>query len=184
MRYVAADPELAIGSPRNSIENGPLVSGRKLWSQMKVQEEAMIIVRSTVIATSAWVLVALAGCATTHSNMRTSAGRLERSADTFARETRAYFRDAPEFAGQAHDFRETVDRAGDRDVILAYEQLWRSYYALRHEVERSDSRQAQVDLKPVTQAFRDVVRDIPGYADADPAIYARGGFQHDQYYDP
>ena len=53
-----------------------------------------------------------------------------------------------------------VDRAGDRDVILAYEQLWRSYQALRYEVERSDSRQAQVDLMPATQAFRDVVRDI------------------------
>jgi hypothetical protein len=144
----------------------------------------MIVVRSSVIVTSALVLVALASCATTHSNMMTSVGRLERSADAFASDTRGYFRDAPEFADQAHDFRETVDRAGDREVILAYEQLWRSYQALRHEVERSDSRQAQVDLKPVTRAFRDVVRDISGYADADSALYARGGYQHDPYYDP
>jgi hypothetical protein len=116
--------------------------------------------------------------------MMTSAGRLERRADAFASDTRGYFRDAPEFADQAHDFRETVDRAGDRDVILAYEQLWRTYQVLRHEVERSDSPQARVDLKSVTEAFRDVVRDIRGYADADSALYARGGYQHDPYYDP
>jgi hypothetical protein len=39
-------------------------------------------------------------------------------------------------------------------------------------------------LKPVTRAFRDVVRGISGYADADSALYARGGYQHDPYYDP
>jgi hypothetical protein len=116
--------------------------------------------------------------------MMTSAGRLERSADAFAGYTRGNFRDARELSDQAHDFRETVDRAGDREVISAYEQLWRSYQALRHEVERSDSRQAQVDFKSVTSAFRDVVRDMSGYADADSALYARGGYQHDPYYDP
>jgi hypothetical protein len=143
--------------------------------------ETMLIVRSNVLARSALVLLALAGCAT-NSNLATSAGRLERSADAFARDTRGYFRDAPEFADQAHGFRETVERAGDREVVLAYEQLWRSYQVLRHEVERSDNR--QVDLNPVKQAFRDVVRDITWYADADTALYARGGFQHDPYYDP
>jgi hypothetical protein len=143
--------------------------------------------RSSVIVTSALVLVvlvvlvALAGCAT-NSNMAASAGRLERSADAFAHDTHGYFRDAPAFADQAHDFRETVERAGDRAIILAYEQLWRSYQVLRHEVERSDNR--DVDLNPVRQAFRDVVRDISWYADADTALYARGGFQHDPYYDP
>jgi hypothetical protein len=116
--------------------------------------------------------------------MMISAGRLERIADAFANDARGYFRDAPEFADQSHDFRETVGRAGDRDVILAYEQLWRTYQALRQEVERSDSRQAEVDLKPVTRAFRDVVRDMRGYVDADSALYARGGYQHDPYYDP
>ena len=149
-----------------------------------LQEAPMIFVRSSVVVTSALVLLTLGSCATTHNNMMTSAGRLERSADAFAGYTRGDFPDAREFADQAHDFRETVDRAGDREVILAYEQLWRSYQALRHEVERSDSRQAQVDLKSVTRAFRDVVRDISGYADADSALYARGGYQHDPYYDP
>jgi hypothetical protein len=156
-----------------------------------MNEEAMIVLRSSVIATSALVLVVLTSCATTHSNMMASAGRLERSAGAFASDTRGYFRDAAEFADQAHEFRETVDQAGDREVILAYEQLWRSYQALHHEVqalhhevERLDSRQAQIDFKPVTQAFGDVVRDMSGYADADSALYARGGYQHDPYYDP
>jgi hypothetical protein len=144
----------------------------------------MIVVRSSVIVMSALVLVALASCATMHNNMMTSAGRLERSADAFASDTRGNFRDAREFADQAHAFGETVDRAGDREVVLAYEQLWRSYQALRHEVERSDNRHAQVDLKSVTWAFRDVVREMSGYADADSALYARGGYQHDPYYDP
>jgi isopenicillin N synthase-like dioxygenase len=144
----------------------------------------MIFVRSSVIVTSALVLVTLASCATTHSNMMTSADTLEHSADAFAGDKRGYFRHAREFAEQAHDFRETIDRAGDREVILAYEQLWRNYQALRHEVERSDSEQVQADWKSVTRAFRDVVRDMTGYADADSALYARGGFQHDPYYDP
>jgi hypothetical protein len=140
--------------------------------------------KSNVVATSALVLLTLASCATTRTQMMTSAGRLERRADAFASDTRGYFRDAPEFADQAHYFRETVDRAGDREVILAYEHLWRTYQVLRHEVERSDSAQARVDLKSVTEAFRDVVRDIRGYADADSALYARGGYQHDPYYEP
>jgi hypothetical protein len=28
------------------------------------------------------------------------------------------------------------------------------------------------------------VRDMSGYVDADSALYARGGYQHDPYYDP
>jgi hypothetical protein len=133
-------------------------------------------------ATSALVLVALASCATTQSNMMASVDRLERSADEFDTDTHGYFRNAAEFADQAHDFRATVDRAGDREVIVAYERLWRSYQALRQEVQGSDSPQAQVALKPVTQAFRGVVRGVSGYADS--AVYARGGYQHDPYYDP
>jgi hypothetical protein len=130
------------------------------------------------------VLVALAGCATTHSTMMRSANDLERSVDAFVSDTGRNFPDALEFANQAHHFLETVDCADDREVIRAYEHLWDRYHALRHEVERSGSRQAQVDFKPVTRAFVYLVRDIRGYADADSSVYARGGFQHDQYYDP
>lgn len=145
----------------------------------------MIVVKSSVSVALALALVTLAACVATNSdNMKKSAARLERGADAFARNTRGQFRDAPEFADHARDFRETLDHAGDREVVLAYEQLWRSYQSLRHEVKRSDSQQAQSDLQPVTEAFRDVVRRISGYADADNALYARGGYQHDPYYDP
>ena len=140
----------------------------------------MIDVRRNVIP----VLVALAGCATTHSAMMSSADDLERSTDAFVSDAGREFPDAREFANLEHHFLETVDRAGDREVISAYEHLWDAYHAIRHEVERSGSLQAQADFKPVTQAFIYVVRDIRAYADADSAVYARGGFQHDQYYDP
>jgi hypothetical protein len=143
-----------------------------------------IIVRSSVIATAAWVLVALAGCATTRSNTLTAAGRLQQSADAFDSDTRGEFPDSAAFADQAHYFRQTVDQAGDREVISVYEELWRRYHALRDEVNHSDSREARVALKPVTRAFRTVVTDMQGFADADPALLARGGFQFDPYYDP
>jgi hypothetical protein len=143
------------------------------------------------IAMAALVLGVLAGCATTHVPMMTSADRLERNAEAFANvtahesavtdPTTGYLSDARGFAHQAHDFRETVeDRAGDREVTLAFEHLWHSYHALRDEVDRSDSRQAQVGLKPVTQAFLRVEHEMAGYADS--ALYARGGYRYDPYY--
>jgi hypothetical protein len=114
--------------------------------------------------------------------MVTSAGKLERSADAFANDSGGYFRAAPEFADKVRDFREAVERSGDREVILNYEKLWRSYQALRREVERSDIPQLRVDFESVTSAFHNVVGYLNGYADN--AVYARGGYQHDPYYDP
>jgi len=139
----------------------------------------MIDIRLSAIA----LLVSLVGCATVRSSMMTSANQLGSSATAFVGDAGRQFPHAAEFAFQAHDFLETVDRAGDRQVILAYGQLWDAYQALREEVERSGSQQAQGDFKTVTQAFTYVARNIRGYADADSALYARGGFQHDPYYD-
>ena len=139
----------------------------------------MIDIRLSAIA----LLVSLVGCATVRSSMMTSANKLGSSATAFVGDAGRQFPHAAEFAFQAHDFLETVDRAGDRQVILAYGQLWDAYQALREEVERSGSQQAQGDFKTVTQAFTYVARNIRGYADADSALYARGGFQHDPYYD-
>ncbi|SRR5581483_391933 len=130
------------------------------------------------------VFVTLVGCATVHSSMMTSANKLGSSAYAFVGDAGRQFPHATEFAWQVQHFLQTVDRAGDRQVILAYEQLWDAYHALREEVEHSGSQHAQVDFKPVTQAFTHVARDIHWYADADSSIYARGGFQHDPYYDP
>jgi hypothetical protein len=77
----------------------------------------------------------------------------------------------------------TADQAGDREVISAYERLWDKYQVLRDEVERSHSPGAHVDFKAVSEAFTDVAHDVREYSDADGSIYARGGFQHDPYYD-
>jgi len=122
-----------------------------------------------------------------------AADRLERNADAFDTHTRyepdptssaaGDFRDARDFVELAHDFRQTVDSAGDREVIFAFEHLWRSYHALRDEVFRLPSRQARADLKPVTEAFVDVQRIVKnGYSYADSALYASGGYQFDPYY--
>ena len=129
-------------------------------------------------------LVTLAGCATVHGNMTTSAGNLAACATAFALEAGQQLPEAAEFAGEAHDFVGTLDRAGDRKVILTYQRLWDAYHDLRDEVARSASLQARIDFKPVTRAFAEVALDARGYADADDALYARGGFQHDPYYDP
>ena len=129
-------------------------------------------------------LVIVAGCATVHGSMLTSAGKLESSADAFVGEAGQQIPHAADFAGEAHHFVETVHRAGDLQVIRTYERLWDAYHDLRDAVERSGSRRAQIDFKPVTRAFTDVALDIRGYADADSSLYARGGFQHDPYYDP
>jgi chromosome segregation ATPase len=151
----------------------------------------MIVARNIAFTTVGLVLVALTGCATTHGNLTSSADRLERNTQALSQDARegraadhsttAYSRDARELADQAHDFRRTVAdrRADDRDVKAAFEQLSRSYHALRDEVDRSDAREAQVDLKPVTEAYLDVEREMGGYPDSH--RYARDSDTRDRY---
>jgi hypothetical protein len=45
-------------------------------------------------------------------------------------------------------------------VKESFERLSRSYHALCDEVERSDSREARIDLKPVTKSYLDVEREM------------------------
>jgi hypothetical protein len=153
----------------------------------------MAVVRSIVIATLWLVLVPLASCATTHGRLIGAADRLERNADAFDSDTpyeldptysaTGYFRATREFVEQVRDFRQTVDSAGDQEVIFAFEHLWRSYHALRDEVDRLHSRQTRADLKRVTEAFVDVQRIVKnGYSYADSALYPSGGYQFDPYY--
>jgi hypothetical protein len=149
-------------------------------------------VRILAIATLWLVLVPLSSCATTQDRMIRAADRLARTADAFDSNTReldpthsgtGYFWSAREFVGRAHDFRQTVDTAGDQEVILAFEHLWRSYHALRDEVDRLRSRHARAALSSVTEAFVDVQRIVKnGYSYADTALYASGGYQFDPYY--
>jgi hypothetical protein len=130
-------------------------------------------------------LIALAGCATTHGSLTSSADRLERSADVLARDSSgdsySYSREARELADQSHDFRRTVTdrRADDRDVKDAFDALSRDYHALRDRVDRANSHQASLDLRPVTEAYLDIEREVGTDRDGRYAEDRRSS--HDRY---
>jgi septation ring formation regulator EzrA len=135
-----------------------------------------------IVAMPVLVLAALASCATTHGNLASSADRLERNADALTRDTRytredygvasSYSRDARELAERTRDFRETLaDRnADERDVKAAFERVSQTYHRLRDDVDRADSHTAEIDLRPITEAYLDVEREMGGY---DRHRYAR-----------
>jgi hypothetical protein len=137
------------------------------------------------------MVMALAGCATTrHGGLDSSADRLDRNAQAFAQdseeaprgysENTSYTEDARDFADRAHQFHRTVedrDEGGgdvtDRDVKASFDELSRSYHALRDDVEKSEDPAARRDMQPVTQAYLDVEDNMGGaqapsrYSDAD-----------------
>jgi hypothetical protein len=123
--------------------------------------------------------IGLAGCATTQGNLTSSAERLERSAEELRADARddsangGYYRDAQQFAEEARDFRRALDdRDADRDDVQeAFRDLSGRYHALRDEVERTQDRDAEMDFKPVTEAYLDVEREMRRYGDHD--RYAR-----------
>jgi hypothetical protein len=122
--------------------------------------------------TALLMAMALSGCATTHGGLYSSADRLDRSAQAFAQdaeeaphgyaENTGYTEDAQDFAVQAHEFRRTVENRGADDVRASFDELSRSYHALRDDVERSGSRDASIDLHPVTEAYLDVEDNMGG----------------------
>jgi hypothetical protein len=153
---------------------------------------AVVAVRGVVIAMGMAVAL-LAGCTTTQTRTVTAAESLERSAEAFAAgtcyepsagcSTNRYLPAARAFADQAKRFGQTLQRAGDQEVVLAFERLWRSYHTLRDEVDRSPDRQARSELKSVTRTFIDVQRQVKNaYSYADPTVYASGGYTLDPYY--
>src|SRR5690349_20860200 len=129
----------------------------------------MAFARFSGVAAAIAMMAALGACATTHGGLRSSADRLERNADALARDSRfessGYSHDARELAAETHDFRRTVEdsHADRRDIDAAFAQVSNRYHALRDEVDRSDSRQAQLDFRPVTDAYLDVERAMGGY---------------------
>lgn len=147
----------------------------------------MMTARQVGWLTASMMAMALTGCATTHGGLDTSADRLDRNAQVFAQdsdeaprgytENTGYTADARDFADRAHEFHRAVageDRdADDRDVKDAFDELSRSYHALRDDVERSGDREARRDLHPVTQAYLDVEDSMGGarapsrYSDSD-----------------
>ncbi len=139
-----------------------------------------------IIALSALVAL-LAGCTTTHARASRAADGLEHSVEVFT--ARACYEPNPAcfaargFAEQTHEFRQTLDTVGDAEVVSAFKRVWRGYQALRGEIYRSDDRQFRPDLKPITQAFIDVQRNVRNrYSYADPALYANGAYFFDPYY--
>jgi hypothetical protein len=142
--------------------------------------------RSTLIIPLAALAAILSGCATSpHGNLPRSAERLDHNAEVLARDEHAgssYSREATEFADRAHDFRRAVEdsRTDRRDLDDSFASLSRSYHELRDDVDRADSREAQLDLKPVTEAYLDVEREMGGARAND--RYARDrDYDHDHY---
>lgn len=136
--------------------------------------------RSLLVIPAVALLAFMGGCASSpHGNLGRSADRLDDNATALARHdggryaSSNYSREADKFAKEAHDFNMAVkdSRADRRDLDRAFENLSQSYHALRDDVDRSDSREAQLDLKPVTEAYLDVEREMGGYKADD--RYAR-----------
>jgi hypothetical protein len=160
----------------------------------KVPEEAVVLVRALVIATLMFAVDLLVGCATTVNRTAASADRLQSAADAFAGLTcyepnaactsNSHLQVARGFSDEAHEFRKTLEGgASDRDVLLAYERLWRRYHTLRYEVSRLGDRALQTDWGRLTVAFADVQQHVKAwYSDADPALASRGGYLLDPYY--
>ena len=144
--------------------------------------------RSILVIPVVTLLGFMGGCATSsHGNLARSADRLEDNAVALARHDggrysgTSYSREADDFAQQSRDFNLAVrdSRADRRDLDTSFERLSRSYHALRDDVDRSDSREAQLDLKPVTEAYLDVEREMGGYKADD--RYARDRDRRDPY---
>jgi hypothetical protein len=133
----------------------------------------MIALRKLSWLIAALGALALSGCVSTGGSLTSAAERLERSADALQddadddRVSSDYSRDAQALAAEARDFRQAIEdrRADEDDVEEAFRDLSRRYHAVRDEVERSDSRDAELDLKPVTEAYLDVERAMSRYGD-------------------
>lgn len=138
--------------------------------------------RSHLLMVATVGLMALGGCATTGGNLTSSANRLERSAIALHDEARddgarsGFQRDARELAEEAREFRRTVeDRDSSRDDVRdAFGDVSKRYHAMRDEVERSRSREAESEFRPVTEAYLDVEREMRSRDDRrDRDRYAR-----------
>lgn len=128
----------------------------------------MSTLRNNLLIAATVGLMAVGGCATTGGSLSSSATRLERSANALQDEARedgersGYRSDARELAEEAREFRLTVEdrRASSEDVHEAFSDVSKRYHAMRDEIERSRSRDAERDFQPVTEAYLDVEREM------------------------
>jgi outer membrane murein-binding lipoprotein Lpp len=134
-----------------------------------------MMVSRTTLAAAGCALFLLAGCVSTRSNLADSADRLEHNAAALAQDTdrlpadrdypTGYTRDTEQLAEDARTFRHVADDrdSTDGDVKAAFRRVSRSYLVVRDDVDHSDSRAAREDLKPVTDAYLDLEREVGGY---------------------
>jgi hypothetical protein len=141
----------------------------------------MSAMRNNLLTLATVGLIAVGGCATTGGGLSSSASRLERS--TYALHDEAqdddarsgFQRDAQELAEEAREFRRVVeDRSSDDDDVSdAFNDVSRRYHAMRDEVDRSRSREAESEFAPVTEAYLDVEREMRSRDGKDRDRYAR-----------
>lgn len=128
----------------------------------------MSAIRNNLLIFATVGLMAVGGCATTGGSLTGSASRLEKTAYALQDEARddsarsGFQRDARELAEESRDFRRTVeDRSSSKeDVRDAFGDVSKRYHAMRDEVERSRSREAESEFRPVTEAYLDVEREM------------------------
>jgi coenzyme F420-reducing hydrogenase gamma subunit len=128
----------------------------------------MSTLRNNLLIAATVGLMAVGGCATTGGSLSSSATRLERNATALHDEAQdddarsGFQRDARDLAEEAREFRRTVeDRSSSKeDVREAFSDVSKRYHAMRDEVERSRSREAEREFQPVTEAYLDVEREM------------------------
>lgn len=128
----------------------------------------MSTLRNNLLMAATVGLMAVGGCATTGGSLSSSASRLERNAYALHDEAQdddarsGFQRDAGELAEEAGEFRRTVeDRSSSKeDVREAFSDVSKRYHAMRDEVDRSQSREAEQEFRPVTEAYLDVEREM------------------------
>ena len=133
----------------------------------------MSVARTVTSAFACCLLLGLAACATTaaRGGLVHSADRLQNNAEELSRDARdtdhpaGFVRDTQALADAAREFRRTVEdrSATDGDVRAAFDRVSRDYHAVRDDVEHADSREARIDLHPVTQAYLDIESLMRGY---------------------
>ena len=128
----------------------------------------MSAIRNNFLICATVGLMAVGGCATTGGSLSSSASRLERSAYALHEEAQeedarsGFQRDARELAEEAREFRQVVEdsRASDEDLDEAFSDVSKRYHAMRDEIERSRSRDAEEDFGAVTEAYLDLEREL------------------------
>jgi hypothetical protein len=134
-----------------------------------------MFVKTIAWAAAATALLAAGGCVETRGSLTGAAERLDHNAHAMARDTSdapaadeypaSYARDVRQLADDTRDFRDTAAERGasDPDTRASFRRLSRSYLMVRDEVDHSESPEARSDLKPVTDAYLDVEREMGGY---------------------